>query len=305
MGTHTVSVVIPVYNGERFLAETVHSALTQTHRDVEVIVVDDGSTDGTPEVISHLGGSVRSLRQSNQGVAAARNAGIAAARGHFVAFLDADDVWLPDKLERQLALFESNPSLGAVGCGNLVADERLTTVAEHLAPPCDLSSILLLRSNGGLTGGSTLIARTEVLRRLGGYDTRLSTSADWDLVVRIVRHYEVASVREALMHYRLHGTNMHANVPLLEKDMRLAMGKVFSDSPARRVACLKKRAYSNLFRMLSASYWHAGDTGGAIRCGLLALCWRPGNLPSLIRSVLDRLVTSRKKPFRQLQGYGL
>jgi glycosyltransferase involved in cell wall biosynthesis len=300
MGTPTVSVVIPVYNGERFLADAVHSVLAQTHRDVEVIVVDDGSTDGTPEVISRLGGSVRPLHQQNQGVAAARNAGIAVARGRFVAFLDADDVWLPHKLERQLGLLESNPALGAVGSGFLVTDERLQTLAEDIPPTCDLSAILLLRTNGGLFS-STMVTRTDLLSGLGGFDTRLSTSADWDLVARIAAHYEVASVPEALVLYRQHGTNMHGNVPCTEKDMRLAMGKAFTDPQDGRVACLRSRAYSNMFRMLSGSYWHAGNPCGALRCGLLALRWNPGSLPSLARSFFGRLVTSQKGRFRETQ----
>jgi glycosyltransferase involved in cell wall biosynthesis len=294
--THSVSVIIPVYNGERFLAEAVHSALSQTHRDVEVIVVDDGSTDGTPDIISRLGSLVRPLRQPNQGVAAARNAGIAVARGRFVAFLDADDVWLPHKLERQLALLESKPSLGAVGSGFLVTDEQLQTLAEDIPPTCDLAAILLLRTNGGLFS-STMVARTEILSRLGGFDTRLSTSADWDLVARLAAHYEVASVPEALVLYRQHGTNMHGNVPRTEEDMRLAMGKAFTDPQDRRVACLRSRAYSNMFRMLSGSYWYAGNPCGALRCGLLAVRWRPGSLPSLARSFFGRWVTSQKGVF--------
>ena len=104
-----VSCVIPVFNGDRFLAAAIDSVLGQTRQPVEVIVVDDGSTDGTPQVIAGYGDRIRSLRQDNAGPAAARNAGIALARGGFIGFLDADDLWVPDKLARQLEDLSRHP----------------------------------------------------------------------------------------------------------------------------------------------------------------------------------------------------
>ena len=106
-----ISCVIPVYNGERFLAEALDSALGQSRPPDEVIVVDDGSTDATPEVIAHYAGRVTYLRQDNAGHAAARNRGVAASRGDLVAFLDADDLWHPEKLAKQAARFETNADL--------------------------------------------------------------------------------------------------------------------------------------------------------------------------------------------------
>ncbi|HEX3110532.1 MAG TPA: glycosyltransferase family A protein, partial [Thermoanaerobaculia bacterium] len=111
----SVSVVIPSYNYARYLGEAIDSALGQTLPPLEVIVVDDGSTDDTPAVLAAYGDRIRVLRQKNAGVAVARNSGIAAARGECVAFLDADDVWLPRKLELQIPLFTD--SVGLVHCG--------------------------------------------------------------------------------------------------------------------------------------------------------------------------------------------
>jgi glycosyltransferase involved in cell wall biosynthesis len=109
-----VSVIIPAYNSERYLAEAVRSALAQTYRPVEVIVVDDGSTDGTIAVAAGFGTSVRYSLIPHGGAAAARNHGLALARGEFIAFLDSDDLWLEDKLARQMAAFASDPSLDLV-----------------------------------------------------------------------------------------------------------------------------------------------------------------------------------------------
>jgi glycosyltransferase involved in cell wall biosynthesis len=281
------SVVIPVWNGEKYLAEAVNSVLAQSRTDLEVIIVDDGSTDGTPAVIAQFGQIVRSLRQPNQGVSAARNAGIAAARGKYVAFLDADDVWLPNKLERQLRLFEDNPRLGTVGCGYRVTDKRLNPLSEYIPSHCSLTNLLLVESNGGHFSSSFVVPR-HVLDDVGGFDPRLSTSADWDFVTRVALRYELAFVPEVQMLYRLHGSNMHRGIPRTEHDMELAFAKVFDGDHSCQVQRYRRRAYSNLYRMLSGSYWHSRDIRNAVRCSLLSLAWHPGNWPSVLRPVWRR-----------------
>lgn len=110
-GHPLVSCVVPVFNGAPFLVDAVASIEAQTWRPIEIIIVDDGSTDGTPDVIGAMGTRVRALRQENAGPAAARNAGLRMARGEFVAFLDSDDEWLPHKLGMQIARFEARPEL--------------------------------------------------------------------------------------------------------------------------------------------------------------------------------------------------
>ncbi len=154
---------------------------------MEVIVVDDGSTDGTADVARTFGDEVRVLSQPNSGVAAARNAGIAAAHGQYIAFLDADDIWMPGKLARQVGAFIARPELvfsyGAievVGADGAVVD----TVA---APPSDEARrrTLSLRP-GGFHLAMTGVVRADALRETGGFDPRLSTSADADLALRLL-----------------------------------------------------------------------------------------------------------------------
>jgi glycosyltransferase involved in cell wall biosynthesis len=111
MTSPLISCIVPVFNGERYLGETLESILAQTHRPIEIIVVHDGSTDGTARVTAGYDERVRYLKQDNAGPAAARNLGLDAARGDFVAFLDADDLWHAEKLERQMACFETRPEL--------------------------------------------------------------------------------------------------------------------------------------------------------------------------------------------------
>ena len=112
-----VSVVIPAYNCERYLGRAIRSVLAQTYPRIECIVVDDGSTDGTAEVIDRFGSAVRAIRQENGGAAAARNAGIRTATGRYIAFLDADDYWLRNKLELQIHILEKNPDLVLISTG--------------------------------------------------------------------------------------------------------------------------------------------------------------------------------------------
>jgi glycosyltransferase involved in cell wall biosynthesis len=116
MITHLVSCIVPVYNGERYLAQALASILAQTYVPIEIIVVDDGSTDGTPDVVRQFGDAVRYVRQDNAGPATARNHGLGLTRGEFVAFLDADDLWTPDKLERQVGALNARPDLDFVVC---------------------------------------------------------------------------------------------------------------------------------------------------------------------------------------------
>ncbi len=276
MPSPTVSVVIPAYNAARFLAAALEGALTQTLRDHEVIVVDDGSRDDTAAVVAGFGAAVRIHRQENRGVSAARNAGIGLARGEYVAFLDADDVWLPTKLERQVAALRGDPGVGTVGCGYYLTDEHLAVTGEVLPLPVGLGELLLLKGNGGLFG-SSLIAGRKQLEVMGGFDERLSTSADYDLAVRIGRHWRIAVLSEPLIYYRQHGGNMHRGNRVTESDMRLVLGKAFACKLPPECARLRRRAYANLYRMLAGSYWHAGQQFAALRCGLQSLASHPGS----------------------------
>lgn len=292
-----VSVVIPVYNAGRFLGAALDGVLTQTVRDHEVIVIDDGSRDNTAAVVAEYGRAVQYQWQENRGVSAARNAGIGLARGEYVAFLDADDVWLPTKLERQVEVLRKNPEFGTVGCGYYLTDDCLAVTGEVLPPPVELADLLLLRANGGLFG-SSLIASRKRLEGLGGFDERLSTSADFDLAVRIGQHGQIAVIPEPLVYYRQHGGNMHRGIRLTESDMRRAMGKAFASDLPPQFTRLRRRAYANLYRMLAGSYWHAGQVAPALRCGLQSLANHPGSATALMSGLWRRLGPGRSRTAR-------
>jgi glycosyltransferase involved in cell wall biosynthesis len=268
--TPEVSAVIPVYNGERYVAEAIRSALGQSLPPVECIVVDDGSTDASAEVAMSFGEAVTYVHQENGGVSLARNRGAACARGEVVAFLDHDDVWLPDKLERQLALLcDSGAAL--VTCATiLVTADGITVGERRLRPVRDLPTGMLMFDGTEVPSCSSTgaIWKSE-FHLLGGFDLRLGTSADWDLLFHVAIRGRLAYLDEPLVKYRLHAGSMSRSVPATERDMLYAYHKAFADPtlPAALVSS-RRHAYARLYRMLSGSYLQAGDTRNALRAAL-------------------------------------
>lgn len=273
-----VSVIIPTYNHARFLGEAIDSALRQTHAPGEVIVIDDGSTDETADVLTRYEGRIKIVSQQNRGVAAARNAGVALASGQLLAFLDADDVWLPAKLERQVARFQAEPDIGLVHCGvdEIDADgARLRRVQDGLEGWVADDMLLSMRSVI-LGGGSGAMIPLALIKDAGGFDEALSTSADWDLYYRLARRYRVGFIREVLLSYRIHGSNMHGNIAAMEHDMIRGYLKAFMNA-GPHLASLRRRCYGNLHRMLAGSYFQGGNYQAFLRHTIKALVLAPEN----------------------------
>lgn len=287
--TPTVSVVIPAFDHARFLAEAVDSALAQTLPAADVIVVDDGSTDDTPRVLERYRDSVRVVRQENRGVSAARNAGAALASGALLAFLDADDAWLPDKLAAQAACFAAEPALGLVHCGvvEVDADGRpLRTRTDGLAGLV-AEEMLLFRRTVVLGGGSGAVFARPHFEAAGGFDETLGTSADWDLHHRIARRAPVGFVPRVLLRYRVHGANMHADVARTAREMLAAYAKAFAEDASLRP--LRGRAYGGLHAMLSGSFHAQGRLGPAVAHALRALAHDPSRIGRIAGYPLRRL----------------
>lgn len=255
MDSPLVSVIIPNYNYATYVGEAIDSVLAQDYPRVEIIVVDDGSSDDSRFVIESYGGSVKGIFQQNQGVSATRNTGIAASCGEFVAFLDADDVWMPTKLSRQMERFGES-AVGMVHAGVTEIDDSGTVIGENLAGrEGRVSNDILALLPVILGGGSGVVVRRRILEEIGGFDTRLSTSADWELYYRIATKCEVAFIREPLVRYRVHGTNMHNNVEAMEHDLQIGFAKAFADKSAAAQA-IKAEAIGRFHTILAGSYFH-------------------------------------------------
>lgn len=246
----TVSVVIPCFNYGRFLRDAVASIRSQTFTDHEIIVVDDGSTDDTEAVAHELGTALRYLRQPNQGPSAARNTGIAAARGRYIGFLDADDTWHSEKLAQQVPILEGRPEVVLVytdstyfegATGREVGRHR-----ERFAHP-DGRVLGRLVEAGNFIPSPTPLVRRTTLEQVGGFDATLRSSEDWDLWVRLAARGELAYVDEPLARYRLHGAQASRNVDALRDGQLRVLNKVLAapDIAAARVDM--RRALRNVW----------------------------------------------------------
>jgi glycosyltransferase involved in cell wall biosynthesis len=206
-----VSCVIPTRDRAAWVGEAIESALAQTHDSTEVIVVDDGSTDSTAAVLARYAGRIRVLHTAGVGVAAARNTAIGEARGAYVAFLDSDDVWQPEKLELQVRAMHARVELGFT-CTDYTRSARAAEgawqVVETRRYEGDVSFARLLERN--FIGTLTVMARRDVLHEPGGFDASLERGSDYDLWLRIARRHPFARVPRVLADYRWHSEGLTA-----------------------------------------------------------------------------------------------
>ena len=203
-----VSVVIPTYNRAEYLKQALSSVFRQTFTDYEVIVVDDGSTDETPDVLKDYQDRIISLRQENSGAARARNRGIRLARGRWVAFLDSDDMWQPVALERLIAAAAHYPDAGLITMKGLLmkSDGEVTDriVGKRSPGPSFTTRSLLDKDSGGVL---TPMVQRKVLEEVGGYDEGLRTAHDCDLWLRISFRTPMVAIEDALLLRRVHDAN--------------------------------------------------------------------------------------------------
>ena len=285
-----VSVVIPVYNGAKYVVDAVRSALDQDLAPHEVVVVDDGSTDETLHVLGEFGSRIKVLAQRNQGVSVARNNGAAAVTGEFLAFLDADDVWLTPKLARQVAVFRDRPDVAMTYTGLTVVDEQLQPLGAMSAPRgADALRNSLLLEPPVVSVAQTAVLRTSVFHAVGGFDPDLTTSADTDLACRVAVRHAVEGVDEPLVLYRQHGAQMHLNADAMLRDMSLVFDRMFSD-PAlpSDVASLRGRAIANLHTTVAAAAVKDGRSREGLRHLAFALRAQPVRTLRLVASLAAR-----------------
>lgn len=223
-----VSVVIPIYNAEKFISETIESVMAQTCSDWEIIAVDDGSTDKTPEILrsykKRLSKKMRVITQENSGLSITRNVAISAAKGGYVAFLDHDDLWVPEKLEKQVKLLDSNKELGMVYSDSYMIDEKgdlkKDTFFGKIKPSRGNVFDKLFYVN--FIPCLTVITRKEMLKKVGQFDPRYKISEDHDMFLRIAECYPVDFIEQPLAKYRLHGESASKNIEVqVAEDFRI------------------------------------------------------------------------------------
>jgi glycosyltransferase involved in cell wall biosynthesis len=227
-----VTVVIPTHNRHRLLLRTLRSVSAQRDVDLRVVVVDDGGSDGSTEAVLRLGRDDVSVVRHNEarGVSAARNSGLSAVETPWVAFVDDDDLWAPQKLSAQLAALHEQPDAGWCSAGAVRIDSSLRVVSHHPAPgPGDVSGQLLMR-NTVPGGGSGVLVSAALAREVNGFDEKISIVADWDFYLRLSLRSPAAAANRPLVGHYLHADSMYYDPEGIIREL-FYMGRKYADLP--------------------------------------------------------------------------
>jgi glycosyltransferase involved in cell wall biosynthesis len=257
-----VSVIIPAYNASKYIVETVQSVLSQTHQNFEIIIVNDGSKDNTLEIINTLASNdnrIKIIDKTNTGVSDTRNCGIKISTGEYLAFLDADDVWLEDSLKERLDIFNKDISIGLVHSDCQIINEFSIPQNIYYRGIEGYILIDLLRKRRCCipTPSSALIKR-EVIQKIGEWDSLFSTSADHDFFLRIANKYKIGKVNKILFYYRIHPNNMHKNVAVMEKDI-IGVFQKADKNDLFYSWVFKQKCFANLYLTIAGSWWVEGE----------------------------------------------
>ena len=288
---------MPAYNAAAYLPYAIDSVLAQTYRDWEIVVVDDGSTDHTRAVVDSyrpkLKDRLQSIHQPNRGVAEARNNGIRAARGEFMALLDADDVWLPRRLERSVKAMDADPACGLVHARVARIDTLGSVTGQLKVEPKYLSGRIArhIYTRQAHVICPTVMFRKSCLQTAGWFDPAMPPSEDRDLWFRIALRYKVVFIDELLAYYRLSPSSLTSNVDRVLRAQFYFVAKHYESGAATRLERLQ--ALGNLYRELGDSLFRGGAVTESIGSYLRAVGHYPLSVPNvymLIRAIMDPVV---------------
>ena len=313
----TVSVIIPTYKHRDFVLATLDSVFAQTYTDYEIIVVNDGSPDDTREILRPLAeaGRIHYIMQENQGQGAARNRGLAEAQGEFVALLDDDDLWPPDKLAWQTASLRENPHAGmVVGPADLIDTATGQTMSRMPFLP-EITLELLFQGNPIVSPGQTLV-RTDLLRRLGGLNAQIWGADDWDLYFRIAKNSRIIMEDHVALFYHVHPNNASNQLKRMLDNACLVIETHLRDVDPKKQRASKRAAYQFLYdyiggRIISQMWDNVkqGDLGAAsassslLRRIVRVLACDRASAPTLIRNLVrDTTPRSLRHLFSRLRG---
>jgi glycosyltransferase involved in cell wall biosynthesis len=253
-----VSVIIPVYNGEKYLDRAIDSVLEQTYANYEIIAIDDGSTDRTSKILETYSSKIRYCYRDNQGVAATRNYGIEIAEGELIAFLDADDFFFPDKLAKQVDCFQENPDLGMVICGWQLVDAAGNKISDvelwRYSPQLDLATAVLYKP----ARPSATMLRRDWCRQVNGFDISLARAEDLDFLLRLLsQNCPALWLREVQVGYRQHFGSLMTGGKALLTDTEIVMERFFAlpDLPLEVKQLESREKYERLVWLACRMYY--------------------------------------------------
>lgn len=291
MNQPLVSVIIPAYDAEKFIEETIRSVINQSYNNIECIIIDDGSPDNLGHIVKNLiaeDDRIIYIRQENKGVSSARNHGFKLSKGKYISFLDADDVWKENRIKKTLNAFNvSDKSLGLVH-----TDMRFM----------DINANQMDQKNFGLSGyvlddlllwekcvipapGSALIKRT-VLNDIGLFNTSLSTSADQEIFMRICSKYKIQRIDEELGFSRIYETSMSRNnVQQIVKD-HLSAYEIASQNNLFKSRSFKRKCFANLYLIMAGTLWKGNkNLFSSIKYTCLSIILHPPIIKKLLKKL--------------------
>ena len=245
-----ISVIVPVYNGEKTIRETIESVFNQSFSDFEIIVINDGSQDSTLDVLASIQDPrLKVFSYPNSGVSASRNRGFSHTVGEFIAFLDADDLWTPNKLEAQLAALQDNPNAAVAYSWTDFIDEtsQFLRPGPHFTISGDVYAELL-RGNF-LANGSNPLIRRQALIKVGSFDELLPPAEDWDIYLRLAAHYHFIAVPFSQILYRVSTNSQSSNVFKQEAASLKFIERAYAQAP-ESLQHLKKECLGFLYQYL-------------------------------------------------------
>ncbi|GAA6616692.1 glycosyltransferase family 2 protein [Scytonema sp. NUACC26] len=288
----TISVIIPAYNTERTLLETINSVQQQTFSDFEIIVINDGSTDRTLELLQTVKDErLKIFSYKNGGLAVARNRGIAHATGEFIAFLDADDLWNPDKLELQLAALHQYPKAGVSYSWTYFLDEKKQAIYPGICTSFEGNVQANLLVTNFLASGSNPLIRRQVIESVGEFDSTLAGSADWDYWLRLAAICHFTVVRKHQIFYRLSSNSMSSRVQIMEESCLKVVNKAFQNAP-EELQYLKNQSLAGVYQYCTNQYLqHSGKSRSLVNQAAkklwIAICLYP---PILLEKHTQNLI---------------
>jgi tetratricopeptide (TPR) repeat protein len=302
-----VSFIVPNYNHARYLGQAIRSALAQTYQNIEIIVVDDGSTDESRSVVepfvAESGERVRYIYQQNAGLSAARNTGVQAACGEYIALLDADDMLEPTYAERLLAALAQCPGADGAYCGFRFVDEDSRslprTERRTVAPELLFASLL----NGNYWVPVSLLARRACYTALGEFDTSLRACEDWDVWLRFARCYRLIGVDEVLVRYRVVSGSMSTNPTRMIENRLAVLRKHLGDRPNSFGRTTVHQAYARAYLRSAVEYLRVGHDESAYRSLINVVELAPHFL--MDRATYYELACSRQARGTEGQSYHL
>ena len=272
-----VSVIIPAYNKAELTVQTVESVLRQTYPNIEIIVVDDGSTDSTRERLETFSERIRYIYKEDGGACSARNRGLQAAQGEYVAFLDCDDLYAENKIELCVNFLRKNKDFGFVHTAAHFIDEKGNTVGEYSHAKSRRTGWVVARLvEGNYVCNSSPLIRQSCLDAVGGFDESIFAPADWDLWLRLANRFQVGYIDQPLIQYRVAGNHTFTHLDRSYEEEARVLEKFF-DMHFPVNSLLKRRAWASYYLRYAQAYLLKDDFQRMKANLLLAWCREPWN----------------------------